>query len=213
MSLVSKIQDLATAIGEEIKAVRGEFLSKTNTTAFTPDADYEPATKKYVDDNAGGTPTVPSTAKTTPVDADVVTLWDSAASWARKKGTWSNIKATLKTYFDTLYATIAQAKGVIGINDQTGTAYTLVLTDAGKLVRCNNAGAITLTVPPNTSVAFPVNTVITVEQKGAGQITVTPGSGVTCNAFDGLLSAGQYAGLSLIKVDTNVWTVFGGISA
>jgi len=104
-------------------------------------------------------------------------------------------------------------KEVIGINDQTGTTYTLVLTDAGKLVRCNNASDITLTVPPNSSVAFPVNTVITVEQKGAGQITVTAGSGVTCNAFDGLLSAGQYAGLNLIKVGTDVWTVFGGISA
>lgn len=153
------------------------------------------------------------TAKTTPVDADITVIEDSAASWAQKKLSWANIKATLKTYFDTLYATIAQATGVIGINSQTGTTYTLVLTDAGKLVRCNNASAITLTVPPNSSVAFPVNTVITVEQQGAGQITVTPGSGVTCNAFDGLLSAGQYAGLSLVKVSTDVWTVFGGISA
>ena len=32
-----------------------DVLTKTNTTAFTPDADYEPATKKYVDDAAGGT--------------------------------------------------------------------------------------------------------------------------------------------------------------
>ena len=104
-------------------------------------------------------------------------------------------------------------KEVDGINSQTGTTYTLVLADAGKLVRCSNAAAITLTVPPNSSVAFPVNTVITIEQQGAGVITITEGSGVTCNAFDGLLSAGQYAGLSLIKVATNVWTVFGGVSA
>lgn len=102
---------------------------------------------------------------------------------------------------------------VVGVNSQTGTTYTLALSDAGKLVRCSNASAITLTVPPNSSVAFPVNTVVTVEQQGAGVITITPGSGVTCNAFDGLLSAGQYAGLSLVKVDTNVWTVFGGVSA
>lgn len=43
------------------------------------------------------------TAKTTPVDADEVGLIDSAASNVLKKLTWANIKATLKTYFDTLY--------------------------------------------------------------------------------------------------------------
>jgi len=46
-----------------------------------------------------------STAKTTPVDADTFAMIDSAASNVLKKVTWANIKATLKTYFDTLYAT------------------------------------------------------------------------------------------------------------
>lgn len=53
MSLQSQISSLATRIGQEIKSVRTEFLSKTNTTSYTPTADYHPATKKYVDDNAG----------------------------------------------------------------------------------------------------------------------------------------------------------------
>lgn len=44
------------------------------------------------------------TSKTTPVDADQVVLMDSADSNKSKKLSWSNIKATLKTYFDTLYA-------------------------------------------------------------------------------------------------------------
>ena len=44
-----------------------------------------------------------ATAKTTPVDADTMPLIDSAASNVLKKVTWANIKATLKTYFDTLY--------------------------------------------------------------------------------------------------------------
>jgi hypothetical protein len=45
-----------------------------------------------------------ATTKTTPVDADTMPLIDSAASNVLKKVTWANIKATLKTYFDTLYA-------------------------------------------------------------------------------------------------------------
>ncbi len=53
-----------------------------------------------------------ATGKTTPVDADEVPLVDSAASNVLKKLTWANVKATLKTYFDTLYsATGAYAPG------------------------------------------------------------------------------------------------------
>jgi len=47
------------------------------------------------------------TEKTTPVDADVTLIEDSANSYAKKKLTWSNIKATLKSYFDGLYATLS----------------------------------------------------------------------------------------------------------
>lgn len=50
----------------------------------------------------------PITAKTTPVDADTMTLWDSAASFVAKKLTWANLKATLKTYFDTLYGNVTK---------------------------------------------------------------------------------------------------------
>lgn len=50
---------------------------------------------------------VAAASKTTPVDADLVGLVDSAASNVLKKLSWANIKATLKTYFDTLYATIS----------------------------------------------------------------------------------------------------------
>jgi hypothetical protein len=39
-------------------AVKTNVLELNNTSAFTPDADYEPATKKYVDDNAGGGPDI-----------------------------------------------------------------------------------------------------------------------------------------------------------
>ena len=96
------------------------------------------------------------------------------------------------------------------INLQTGTTYTLVLSDAAKLIRCNNAAAITLTIPPNSSVAFDVGTIITVEQQGAGVITVAPGSGVTINSAK-RKTDGQYAVVQVYKVDTDVWNVIGGI--
>jgi len=100
---------------------------------------------------------------------------------------------------------------VVGINPQTGTTYTLVIGDAGKYIRMNNANAITLTVPLNNSVEFPTGTVITIIQIGAGVITVG-GASVTFNKFKGLKTAGQYAAIQLIKVDTNTWDVIGGVA-
>jgi len=61
-----------------------------------------------------------ATDKATPIDADSVALSDSAASNILKKLSWSNIKATLKTYFDTLYATTAQANAT-HTGDVTGS--------------------------------------------------------------------------------------------
>jgi hypothetical protein len=52
---------------------------------------------------------LPTLAKSPPADADRLTLWDSAASWARKYVAWSVVKSTLKTYFDAVYAGLAHA--------------------------------------------------------------------------------------------------------
>lgn len=101
----------------------------------------------------------------------------------------------------------------IAINVQTGTTYTLVLTDAGKLVTLDNAAAITLTIPLNASVVFPIGAQILMEAKGAGTVTVDPSPGVTLTARGGVYdSAGQYAMMSLIKVDSDGWVLSGDIS-
>lgn len=99
-------------------------------------------------------------------------------------------------------------------NEQTGTSYTLVLTDAGKLIETNNASANTLTIPPNSSVAFATGNQILVIQKGAGQTTLAPGSGVTINSKDSNLKiTGQYSAVTLIKAATDTWYAIGDLSA
>lgn len=99
------------------------------------------------------------------------------------------------------------------INAQTGTSYTLVAGDAGDFVTMTNASASTLTVPPNSSVAFAVGTVIEGAQLGAGQVTLTPGSGVTINGAPGLKVADQYGTFGLLKTATDTWLAFGRLSA
>ncbi|KKN82810.1 hypothetical protein LCGC14_0306340 [marine sediment metagenome] len=100
---------------------------------------------------------------------------------------------------------------VISINEQTDD-YTLVLTDKDKLVDIDKATAVTLTVPANSSVAFPIGASILVEQKGAGVITITPVDGtVILNNMEGLVTTGQYAIVALIKKATNLWLVYGNL--
>jgi len=109
--------------------------------------------------------------------------------------------------------TLTDAKLISAINVQTGTAYTLVLTDASKLIIFTNASAITVTVPSNASVAFPIGTQIDLVQGGTGKVTVSPASGVTINSQSGNKSiAGQWVGVSLIKTDTDTWLLLGNLT-
>ncbi len=64
------------------------------------------------------------------------------------------------------------------VNEQDG-AYTMALTDAGRLIRCNSASAIAYTIPTVSSVAFPGGTLIVFRNVGAGIVTLTRASGVT----------------------------------
>lgn len=89
--------------------------------------------------------------------------------------------------------------------------YTLELADAFNGVDVNKATAVNVTVPPNSSVAFPLYTQIPVFQGGAGQITFVAGVGVTINSSSGTLtSPAQYAASVLMKVSTNAWYLFNG---
>jgi hypothetical protein len=143
------------------------------------------------------------TGKTTPIDADELLLSDSAASNVGKKLTWANLKATLKTYFDTIYGTLDLVSNV-----QSGTTYTLALSDAGKIIDITNASSITVTIPANASVAFPVGTVIQVFQGGLGQVTIAITSD-TLRAPNGTKIASQYSVISLWKQAATVWILSG----
>jgi hypothetical protein len=102
----------------------------------------------------------------------------------------------------------------LSLNAQTGTTYTLVLADAHKVVTLNNSSAITLTVPPNSSVAFETGDQVNLLQLGAGQVTVAAGSGVTLRAQGTRVKLnGQYALATLVKIGTDEWVLVGNTVA
>jgi hypothetical protein len=108
----------------------------------------------------------------------------------------------------------AMATAMIAINAQTGTTYTTVLADDGKLVTCDNGSPIALTIPPSSSVNYGIGTQINVMQLGAGQVTITAGVGVTLrSAGSKLKTQAQYAVATCCKIGTDTWVVLGNLSA
>jgi len=118
---------------------------------------------------------------------------------------------------ETNQALVTDGAGTLSWKDMDGmpagsvttTTYTLVLGDKGTMIEASNASAITITVPPTSSVAFPTGTMISFTQRSAGQLTLAPGTGVTLSNANGLKTASQYSVISLWKSTGDTWYVFG----
>ena len=99
------------------------------------------------------------------------------------------------------------------IKEIADTTYTLIKTDAGKILKTTSGSATTINIPLNSSVDFPIGTIIFIEQWGTGQVTIDPAVGVTLNSEGGADKlAARYAGAYLRKDDTNTWILIGNIT-
>ena len=103
----------------------------------------------------------------------------------------------------------------VTLNDQTGTTYQPVLNDQYQvLVTRNNAAASTMVIPANATVAFPIGTVITVLNKGAGLVSISGAATVTIlssGAVVAIPTLAQYKSCSIIQTSANNWYVVGAI--
>ena len=183
------------------------FDSSDYAPALGVDDNYVTDAEKVVIGNTSGTNTGDEASASTTVegvieiatDAEFTTGTDTA-----RAVTADQVASVTQTMTN---KTLTDAKIVGAINAQTGTSYTLVLTDASKTVTMSNASANTLTVPPNASVAFPTGTRLMVQQLGAGATTIAAGAGVTINAPTTVTLAidETYESRGLLKTDTNTW--------
>jgi hypothetical protein len=199
---------------EQVRDVIATALVAGTNVTITPDDGADTITIAATGGSGGGQPEdadLTAIAGLTPANDDII---------QRKAGAWTNRTiAQLKTDLAVAIADVtglqaaldAKAALSVSTNSQTGTAYTLALADAGKVVEMSNASANTLTIPTNTTVALPVGTIIEVYQVGAGQTTIAAAGGVTLRAPNGAKLASQYASASLRKRATDEWVLAGDV--
>ncbi len=195
------------------KAVKTAVDAKQNTLTFTPEdsankenTTLDTSTTKYPCNNVVKTAVDGKMANPMSATGDIIYGGASGVATRLAKGTDGQIlelDSGLPAW---------KNKGVTPINAQTGN-YTLVLSDTGKLITLTSSSAITLTIPTNASVAFPIGTQIDLSQMGAGKVTFA-GAGVTINSKGGNKAiADKFVGVSLIKTDTNTWLLVGDLIA
>jgi hypothetical protein len=101
----------------------------------------------------------------------------------------------------------------LSFNAQTGTTYTLVAADLGKLVTTSNASAVTVTVPPSV---FAAGNIINLQSIGVGLTSLAQGAGVTITSTGATASAptlrARYSACTIICTASNTFTVVGDVS-
>jgi len=158
------------------------------------------------------------TGAATTIDTENLTASRALVSDGSGKVAVSSVTSTELGYVSGVTSAVqtqvdSKTAKLITTNRQTAS-YTLVLADADKLVEMNVGSANNLTIPLNSSVAFPTGTQILLAQYGAGQTTIVATSGVTVRSNGGKLKLNvQYSGATLIKIGTDEWYLFGDIVA
>lgn len=92
------------------------------------------------------------------------------------------------------------------------TSRTLVIGDAGTCIDVNAGSGVSLTVPPNASVPYPVGTIIEFYQVGAGSVTLAQGSGVVLQNASSLVTRAQFSTIGIRYRGGDVWAVSGDLA-
>jgi hypothetical protein len=144
---------------------------------------------------------------------------DYATSWrtlTKSSVGLANVDNTADTAkpVSTAQQTALDAKAPIRrpIKADTTTAYAPILTDENQMVTLSNAGAITITLPQNSAVAFPVGAEVDFLWLGVGQPTFAAGTGATVLSTPGLKLRAQGSAATAKKVSTNGWVVIGDLA-
>ena len=99
------------------------------------------------------------------------------------------------------------------IIQKTGSYTLSALTERDNMIEVSSATGVTITIPTNAAVAYPVGTSIDILQTSTGQVTIAGAAGVTVNATPGLKLRTQWSSATLFKRASDTWVVYGDLSA
>jgi hypothetical protein len=124
----------------------------------------------------------------------------------------ANTLFATNNFVNSTFLTISEAnqRQFVPENLVTGN-YTLQLSDIGKVIAVNNSATATVTIPLNSSVAFPIGTLINIYSMTAQQVFVAAATGVTLRPTNSVRVFSQFTEISLRKRDTNEWVASGNI--
>jgi hypothetical protein len=81
------------------------------------------------------------------------------------------------------------------------------------MIEVDSSSPVTITIPTNTAVAFPIGASLDVMGINTGLITIAGDTGVTVNATPGLKLRTQWSSATLFKRGTDSWVVYGDLKA
>lgn len=127
--------------------------------------------------------------------------------------TATNVNADAVVFADGTTQDSAGVPSLTGFTEETAS-YTLdTLDHQDNVVEMNSGSAMTFTIPTNSSLAWPVGASMDIIQTGAGQVTISPDSGVTLNYTPGNKLRTQWSSCTIMKRATDSWIVYGDLTA
>jgi hypothetical protein len=108
---------------------------------------------------------------------------------------------------------VTTIQGAANSNAKTASYTLSSLAERDNLIEMNSSSAMTLTIPLNSTVAYPVGTSLDILQTNTGQVTIAGTAGVTVNATPGLKLRTQWSSATLFKRGTDTWIVYGDLTA
>lgn len=180
---------------------------------------FDGATGKLIKDGVPstvvGTAVHGVSSKTTPVDADEIAITDSASAFALAKLTWANLKATAKTYFDTIYAALAgSASQVFSVGDPTAADHAVKLKQVSLFPTVNSAtspdifAAVGATINLNNSSPVTTTSFVACTAAQVGSIkTIIPNANWSITASANLIVDGLITGTIVMPANANLQVI------
>jgi hypothetical protein len=208
ISVAGTLGSAAVAVGDTVRALAdtpgqtaGNWAVMENNLGYVPERSIDAAS-----------------AKTTPVDADTMGIIDSAASNVLKKITWANIKAALKTYFDTLYGTGITEGTVYTLSSQASRSWSIPATAKRITLRVvamsgANGGTAPIQFRLNGETSGYLGAVAQSNNTSAN-LSYAAQTGFCVDTAAGAGGQVYYGEVTISRMDasTNTWTMSGNIS-